>query len=163
MLAIFIAIQIVLVRFISIQTPILRISFAFLPIAVSGIMFGPLAAGFTALIANVLGVIMFPPPTGPFWGFTLSYFLIGVTYGFFLHNHGRNLVRIVAAVLVHLGVIAMLLNTYWLTIITGGAFWVIFPTRLIGQAILLPIQISMIYVTWKYLEPYLLSTEASAL
>jgi len=161
-LAMFVAIQIVMVRFLRIETPILRISFVFLPIAISGILYGPKVAGITAMIANVVGVLLFPPPTGPFWGFTLSYFLIGVNYGFFLHNNGRSMTRIVLAVAVHLAVIAMILNTYWLTIITGGPFWGIFPTRLIGQMILFPLQITMIYTTWRLLEPFLKSRETYA-
>ena len=39
--AMLIAIQIVLVRLCSIQTPALRLSFGFLPLAMAGILFGP--------------------------------------------------------------------------------------------------------------------------
>lgn len=54
-----IALKVILTRFLSIQTPIVRIGFGFLPIAVAGIMFGPIFAGIAA-IADILGMIIFP-------------------------------------------------------------------------------------------------------
>ncbi|MEI3502102.1 MAG: folate family ECF transporter S component [Anaerovoracaceae bacterium] len=47
-MAFLIAMEIILTRFCSINTPILRIGFGFLPVAMMGIMFGPVwaAAGY---------------------------------------------------------------------------------------------------------------------
>jgi len=162
MLALFVALEIVLVRFIGITTPILRISFGFLPIALAGVLYGPLVAGFTGMIANMVGVFMFPPATGaPFWGFTVSAFLTGACYGFFLHNRGHSLKHIIAACAVHLGVIAMIINTYWLTILTGAPFIALLPTRLPAQLVMMPVQTIMIFTTWKYLARFLSTSQAT--
>ena len=44
-LAFLIALEIILTRFCSIQTPIVRIGFGFLPVAMMGILYGPIWAG----------------------------------------------------------------------------------------------------------------------
>ena len=53
-MAFLIAMEIILTRFCSINTPILRIGFGFLPVAMMGIMFGPVwaAAGYAIGVNN---------------------------------------------------------------------------------------------------------------
>lgn len=151
-IGLFIAIEIVLTRFLSIQTPIVRIGFTFLPIAISGIMFGPLFAGLTAALADFVGVMLFPTG-GPFFpGFTISALLTGLIYGLFLYKKPKSFWRISLAVLVislfvHLG-----LDTLWLWMLTGKGIIGLLPARIIKSLIMLPIQIITIQVVWKYLS-----------
>ena len=65
--AMLVAIQIVLVRFLSIQTPFQRVSFGFLPIAMAGMLFGPGYGCAVAGISDLLGPPSSPPagPSGP--------------------------------------------------------------------------------------------------
>ena len=165
MLALFIALQILFTRVLSVETPFIRLSFAFLPIAVSGIMFGPVTAGFAALIADVVGIIIIPPVTGavPHWGFSLSAFLTGSVYGLMLYKRGHSLTRITIACAIHLGVIAMILNSLWLSQIWGTPFIPTMLGRLLAQAVLFPIQIITIRLVWRYLGRYLERSEAVAL
>jgi ECF transporter S component (folate family) len=80
-----IAMEVIFTRFLSVQTPILRIGFGFIPVAFAGIMFGPIIAGLTGAVADIIGVLLFP--AGSFFpGFTLSAFLGGAAYGVFLHK-----------------------------------------------------------------------------
>ena len=59
-IAFFIALEVVLTRFLSINTDFLRIGFGFLPVACVGILFGPLWAGAAYAVGDVLGMLIFP-------------------------------------------------------------------------------------------------------
>ena len=62
-----VSMEIIFTRFLSFQTPIIRIGFGFIPIAFSAILFGPVIGGLTASIADVLGMIIFPKSAFPRW------------------------------------------------------------------------------------------------
>jgi ECF transporter S component (folate family) len=81
---IFIAMQVILKNYLSINTGILRIGFSFIPIAIGGALFGPLWNGVICAIADIAGFLIAPAPAPYFPGFTLSAFLSGAVYGFFL-------------------------------------------------------------------------------
>ena len=53
------ALEIVLTQFISIETPIVRIVFGFLPIAIIGMLYGPWIAGMASAITDIVGTILF--------------------------------------------------------------------------------------------------------
>lgn len=150
-IGLFIAIEIILTRFLSIQTPIVRIGFTFLPIALSAIMFGPIFAGITAALADIVGMMLFP--SGAFFpGFTISALLTGFLYGWFLYRKTINIWRISLAVMiisvfVHLG-----LDTIWLWMLTSKGVIGLLPARIIKSLIMLPIQIMVIQVVWRYLS-----------
>lgn len=143
--ALLIALEIILSRFFSIATPIVKIGFAFLPLALIAILYGPVYAGIAAALADFLGAVLFP--IGAFFpGFTLTAFLTGVTYGLFLYKRPQTLPRIICCMLVitlflHLG-----LNTFWVWMISGKAIMIILPTRLVQSAIMLPIQVAGVYL-----------------
>ena len=58
--AILVAIEIVLNRFLSINTPGLKIGFSFVPIVIAAILFGPVKAGVIYALADLIGAILFP-------------------------------------------------------------------------------------------------------
>ena len=80
----FIALQVVLGRFLAIDLAFLRISFIFVPIALGGAIFGPLWNGLICVAADIVGFLLVPGQGAFFPGFTLSAFLTGFAYGFFL-------------------------------------------------------------------------------
>ena len=92
-IAVLIAMQIVLGRLASINVgSYLKIGFGFIPIAVCGILTGPVWTLLMASICDILGALLFP--SGAFyWGFTLVAAIGGLIYGLFLHNHKPNLIR----------------------------------------------------------------------
>lgn len=150
-LSLLIAMEVVFTRFLSIQTPILRIGFSFLPVAIAAIMFGALPAGIAAAVADVLGMMIFP--SGAFFpGFTLSAFLGGVIYGVILHNKRVSISRTIVSVMCITVFVDIMLNTYWLTILTGKAALVLLLPRLIKSSIMFPIQTALIYILWGYME-----------
>ena len=56
LIAFLIALEIILTRFLSINTPIVRIGFGFLPVAMAGILFGPLWAGLALVSRYILAL-----------------------------------------------------------------------------------------------------------
>ena len=148
-ISLLIAIEIILARFCSIQTPIVRIGFGFLPVAIIGMMYGPLSAGIASAIADILGMTLFPSGGAFFPGFTLTAFLTGVTYGLFLYNKPKTWTRIVGAVLVVCLVLNLGLDTYWLYILMGKGNLALIPTRIMKAVIMIPVQTLAIGIIWK--------------
>ena len=147
-ISLLIAIEVILTRFCSIQMPIVRIGFGFLPIAIIGMMYGPLSAGIAYAIGDLLGMALFP--SGSFFpGFTLTAFLTGVTYGLFLYNKPKTWPRIVGAVLTVCLVLNLGLDTYWLSILMGKGYLALLPTRIIKAALMIPVQTLIIGIIWK--------------
>ena len=58
--ALLMALEIILTRFLSINTPIVRIGFGFVPVSLTAIMYGSLWAGAAYAIADVIGALLFP-------------------------------------------------------------------------------------------------------
>lgn len=144
-----ISIKIVLTQFLSIQTPIIRIGFGFIPIALSAIMFGPIWGGITAMLADIIGMLIFPQGAY-FPGFTLSAFLGGLIYGLLLYKKPKTILRISIAVFIISLFVDLGLNTLWLSMITGKAAMALLMPRIIKTAIMLPIQIFSIHIFWQY-------------
>ena len=134
-----IAVEIVLTRFVSIQTWNLRIGFGFLPIAIAGMILGPVNAGIVAAAADLLGAILFPSGTF-FPGFTFTALLGGITYGFFLYKKTSQW-RILVAVCIHQCFLSLTVNTLWLSILFDSPYWPLFSTRIIQTAIMIPVEL----------------------
>lgn len=152
-IGLFISMDVILTRFLAFQTPIIRVSFGFLPIALSGIMFGPVVGGVTAMISDIIGMII--APRGPYFpGFTVSAFLTGAIYGLFLHKKERSVIRVLLAVLVITVFVDSFLNTIWLMIMGLGNVGIILP-RVFKNLIMVPVQTVMISLGWRYLGSFI--------
>lgn len=134
-----IACQVITGRFLTISTPFMKIGFTFIPIAISAILFGPVWAGIGAAIGDIVTAILLP--YGYFPGFTLSAFVTGAIYGFFLYRKSENIWKITCCVLVINITVSIFLQTYWLYLLTGQGYLVVLPMRIIQNAIMTPIQI----------------------
>jgi len=151
-IGLFIALEIILTRFLSINTPFLRIGFGFLPVAMLGIMYGPVWAGLAYATGDILGMLIFP--SGAFFpGFTLSAALTGIVYGLILYNKPVTWKRtLVAASIVCLG-INLFMDTYWLYILMDRAVIAMIPARIVKSILMLCIQTAIIPLVWnKYLK-----------
>lgn len=147
-ISLLVALEIILTRFCSIQTPIVRIGFGFLPVCIIAIMYGPLSAGVANAVADIIGVTLFP--AGAFFpGFTLTAFLSGITYGLFLYNKPITWPRIIGAVLTTGLLLHLVLDTYWLSILMGKGFIALLPARILKQAIMIPVEVLTIGIVWK--------------
>lgn len=149
-----IALQVVLTRFLGIETPIVRVSFGFLPLALSGMLFGPLVGGVTGAAADIVGMLIFPKGAY-FPGFTVSTALSGVVYGFFLYKKPKSLLNISISAIAITLFINLGLNTLWLSMMTGKAVYAIIAPRIVKNLIELPIRVMVIYTAWKAVGIYL--------
>ncbi len=146
-MAFLIALEIILTRFLSINTPILRIGFGFLPVARIALMYGPVWAGVSYATGDVLGMMIFP--TGAYFpGFTLTAFLTGITFGIFLHDRDITWKTVLPASLIITLGLNLCLDTLWLKILMGQGFFALLPTRILKCAVMLPIQVILIPVIW---------------
>ena len=120
----------VVLGFVSVQvTDSLRISFTFLPNALAGRLFGPTVGMLIGGLADILKYIV--KPTGPFFpGFTISGILGGLIYGLVLYKKPLRLGRVILANVLVTVFVNIFLNTYWLTVLYGSSYLVIWPARI---------------------------------
>lgn len=140
-----------------IQSDIIRISFGFIPLSLSGMLFGPIYGGICGAISDLLGMVI-ASKGSYFPGFTLSAFLSGAIYGLFLYKKPKNLARITLAVLCISVFVNLGLNTLWLTILQGQGYLGMLPVRAKQNGIMSLIQIVMIPLIWKLVGKRIEST-----
>ena len=149
--AMLIATEIVLNRFLSINTLGLKIGLSFVPIVISAILFGPVKAGVIYGAADVIGALLFP--IGPYSpGFTVSAVLMGMTFGCFLYRRERIsfFKNILPPVLVNYIVFGLLVNTMWVSLLyTSKGYWGWLVYRLPEYAVLIPVSIVLIPVLFR--------------
>ncbi len=146
-IAFLIAMEIILTRFLSINLPILRIGFGFLPVAICAILYGPVWAGIGYAIGDVLGMLIWP--SGPYFpGFTLTAFLVGLTYGLILYRKEISWPRVSITACTVIVLFTVFLNTLWISILYGKGFVGLLPTRLAEAAVMIPIQILLIKLVY---------------
>ena len=132
------ALEIVLSRFLSISAWHMKIGFAFVPVALAALLFGPLWAGAVGALGDFLGALLFP--IGSYFpGFTLTAFLMGLCYGVFLYSK-QSFPRILLAVAIHQFVLSLLLNTLWISILYGSPYGPLLVSRLPQCALLAAVQ-----------------------
>ncbi len=144
--ALLIASSIVLSRFLAIRTSIIAINFTFVPIMFSGMLLGWKSATFIAVVADVIGALLFP--SGSFFlGYTLTAALSGWLAGVCLYRPtgiklDRNFVlRLLTYVILSTILLHGLLNTLWIFITTGGASNIIVPVRIAKQLLMAPVEL----------------------
>ncbi len=147
-IAFLIALEIILTRFCSINTPILRIGFGFLPVSMIGILYGPIWAAIGYAIGDILGMMIFP--SGVYFpGFTVTAVLTGLVFGLFLHNKEKiTWTTVLPASLIVILVLNLCLDTLWLSIMFGDAFIALLPTRIVKCVVMLPIHLILIPLVW---------------
>lgn len=144
-----VAINIILSRFLSISMWNMKIGFAFVPIVIAAILFGPAAAGLTGAIGDFLGAILFP--IGPYFpGFTLTACLTGIVYGLLLHK-SHKFKNIMCGVLINQIFCSLLINTLWISILYGTPYSALLPIRIIQTVILIIVEMIVIKVLVKYI------------
>lgn len=152
--ALLLASTIVLGRILSIRTPLLTIGFSFVPIMLSAIILGWKYSTFITTISDIIGALLFP--TGSyFFGFTITSFLTGLTYGLLLYNKNefkidkKFIIKLIISTIIVTGLLNGGLNTIWLLIISKNATKFIIPIRIVKQLIMAPIKIFTILALTK--------------
>ncbi|NLY78100.1 MAG: folate family ECF transporter S component [Tissierellia bacterium] len=150
--ALLIALNVVLTRVGSIRiggggVEIVRIGFGGYPIIFAGIMFGPLAGGIVGAIGDIIGMII--SPMGPYMPhFTISAALTGIIPGYIMRSCASkecktSTKRLMIAIGIGQIVTSIILVPYFMKVLFGVPFAVSLPSRLISQAITIPIYVYM--------------------
>ncbi len=143
--ALLLAIEIVLSRFLSVKTPIIKISFAFIPNMLCATWLGPKWTTLMMVIADLIGATLFP--FGPYFvGYTISNALTGLVYGLLLYKKDEKSIkdkafifRVVLATLLVNIVVNLGLNTLWTSITSGKTYIALLAPRIIKEAIMIVI------------------------
>ncbi|MBQ9062412.1 MAG: folate family ECF transporter S component [Eubacterium sp.] len=152
-MGVMIAMEIVLSRFLSINAWNVKIGFSFVPVVITAMLYGAVPAGIVAAAADFLGAVLFP--IGAYFpGFTLTAFLTGMVFGFFLHKQ-RTLPRIAGAVLINQMIFGLFLNTFWISVLYGSDFRAIFAVRAMQALILTIVQIAGILLIRQAMQGFL--------
>jgi len=89
-------------------------------------------------------------PSGSFFpGFTLTAALRGASYGLLLSRKQTPL-RILLVVIFNQLVLGLTLNTLWISILYGSAYWPLLVTRLIQCVPLIPVEFVVITAIAKF-------------
>ena len=141
------ALAVVLNRFCSIHTAGWTIGFAFVPVALTAIVYGPAAGAAVGALADLIGALLFP--FGPYHpGFTAVGALMGAVYGWFLHkNNVRFFPHILAPAVINNLLLGLCVNTVWVSQLYGSrTYWGWFVYRLPEYAVLVPLNLILLPV-----------------
>lgn len=142
--AILIAIQVVLARFLSISLWNLKIGFSFVPIFIAARKLGTFEAVLVAGLGDFIGAILFP--IGPYFpGFTVTAILMALCNGLLFHKH-CDLKRIVFSVVINQLLGSLLLNTLWISILYSKAYTILLVTRVFQTIVMTFFQIAVGYL-----------------
>ncbi|WP_202709152.1 folate family ECF transporter S component [Sporosalibacterium faouarense] len=126
------AISIIFTRVFAVMVPLagvpaLRLSFGQIPIAITGILFGPFAGGIAGAVADLVGFMLNPGGGVFFPGFTLSSMLWGIIPGLFykIMNNRRtginfNIVNTIVIILLTVGLVNLVFSGGIISIENGN-------------------------------------------
>ncbi|CAM3226032.1 folate family ECF transporter S component [Vagococcus fessus] len=145
LMGILMALQLILTRFLAIETPFVRISFLFIPTVIMAMIFGPVLTGAGSTLADFIGIVLFPKTAPYFPGFSVSTFVTGWIYGVFFYKKKMSLKKIMLASFLIELIVDIGMNTLWLYIMMGKPALVNIPVRITKSLILFPIKTAVIY------------------
>lgn len=146
-----VALKVILGFFTIPVSPLLKVGFDFLPVAVCGFLFGPIAAGSVGALCDIVTYLL--RPAGPYFpGFTLNGFISGFVYGAILYRRPVTLPRSLAAKATLTVLISLLLNPLWLSVLYGKAFFAVVSARIVTNLIELPVDTAILFTVLKVTE-----------
>ena len=151
-LAMLIAIEVILSRFLSINAWNIKIGFGFIPVVIAAILYGPLAGGIVGALSDFIGALLFPIGTY-FPGFTLTSFLMGAVFGLFLYKKQGWLLGL-AAVGINQFILGLFLNTFWISVLYGSPYVPLLATRVFQSILLTVVQLICIQLMVPILNRY---------
>lgn len=148
-LSLLIALSVVFERLLGYNDKIINVSFGYLPIALVGLLFGPIAGLIAGALGDFLGALIFPiGPINPL--FVVMGGLQGLCYGIFLHHPQMKRSRVLLCQLIITLVLHIVLNTLILVPIIGKSFLALVPLRAFKNALFFPIEIFTLFKLYDY-------------
>lgn len=140
--AILVALNVILNMFVVPVNNLIEISFAYIPIAISGYLLGPVLSIVVGIIGDLLGFMI--RPSGFFFvGFTISAAVEGLIYGQFLYKKPITRKRIVLVTVIETIIVSVVLTPLWLRIMYGTDIFS--AIRIIKSLIMIPIKTILTY------------------
>ena len=132
-----------------------RIGFAFVTIAMAGMLFGPVASMTCAALSDILAAVLIP--RGAYFpGFTITAIVGGLIYGLMLYGKKITFLRALATKgLVNLFA-NIILNTLWLSVMYGNSFIAIVGMRILKNAAALAFEAAILFFVGMLLHQILL-------
>lgn len=127
---------------------VLELSFGFVPVALAGMLFGPVGGMVVSGVADVVGAILAGVEFFP--GYTLSAVLSGLFYGLTLHKQNASLWRIALGQLLVSLICYAALNTLWAYLMGYGRSMEYMVTRWTVNAVAYPIYTFVLYLLMRY-------------
>lgn len=153
LMGLLVALEIILERLFTFDTPISRISFTFVARAISGVCLGPLPAAVVGVVADMTGAVLKGYAINP--GITFAALLRGLIYGFFLFRIQAKK-YIVFAALTEQVLCSLIITSFSLCMFSGMTFNMEFlVTRLAQFSLMLPVQIVVLLALQRVLFPKL--------
>ena len=137
--ALLVAADVVLTRLLAINTPVMKIGFGFLAVAIAGALYGPWWAALLAALADLIGSLAFP--TGAYFpGFTLTAAVSGLLYGFFLYRKPLDVKHGLLAAIMNVLLVSFAFNTAMISYLGGTPYFALLKVRAVQLLIMLPLQ-----------------------
>jgi ECF transporter S component (folate family) len=140
----------------------IKISGAFLPIAITGAMFGPIPASLVGALGDILSFFMNPGTTSSYFpGFTISGLLTGFIYGMAFYKNKITIPRVIIGWVANMLIVETFLAAYWLVIIKGTPYTLELSFRFISVAIKCLPEILLIFGLGKFVSRIDIKSRAS--
>lgn len=133
------AAQVVAGLFISIRTPWATIGFTFLPLSITAMAYGPVWGAVAAVMGDFLVASL--GPYGYYPPMATTALLSGLIFGLFLYRKPLTLKRVILCVVTEAVVCSILVQTFWITTLTGQGFLVLLPVRITQNLITAPVSV----------------------
>lgn len=129
---------------------VLVLSLGFMPLALSGMLFGVVPTVVVAVVADIIGALLFS--SGSFYfGYTLTAFTTGLFFGLFLHKKDLHLPRVILCQLLVSLVCYAFMNSLWsLNWVTKTAAEEYIGVRLLAQLGTFPVYTLILLVLRRY-------------
>ncbi len=140
LLAMFIALQIVLSKFLMLQlAPSVRLSIDSVPILLAGLWFGPLAGALVGTLSDFLGTLLFPTAGAYFPPLTVAFLLIGLVAGLMSRvvKVKQPVIRAALIVIPSEIIGSYLFKSFALSFLVGAPFPVLLASRALPVAIVM--------------------------
>lgn len=146
-----VALNIVLGYFTIQFSSYLRIGFGFMTQPIIAMFFGPLVACVTGIIQDIISLIL--KPTGPYNPiYSLSVGISALMYGIMLYKKTPSFSRVLLSKLLVILLGNIIFNSIALAPTVGSGLIGIFPSRLLKNILVLPIQTLIVYLVLKFVK-----------
>ena len=147
--SLFCALNVILNMFSIQLKTMLMISFGSIAVAASCYFYGPYPNMIAAFVLDTINYML--RPVGPYqpW-FMISAVVIAVLYSLFFYKQEKiGIIRCALARLSVILIVNLVLNSLWLSMMYGNAFWVLVSERILKNVLMFPIEAFVLYLTMK--------------